>query len=208
MQNICGLLKSRLGNDKIVHSNTGAAVALHGNVLNGGMIEGVDETGNNPFIGDVQGFYQGWMSGGVSPQIFLMDCSAHGSSLAEVQTNYQAMRFLLTYTLQNDGFFIYDEFWYNYAHNTSWWYDEYDNAGLGKGYLGMPLGPATQPISGVYRRDFTNGLSLCNTTTSPQTIALGGTFRKIKGTQAPSVNDGSLLSTITLNAKDGIILLR
>ncbi|MEI6266984.1 MAG: Ig-like domain-containing protein [bacterium] len=60
----------------------------------------------------------------------------------------------------------------------------------------------------VYRRDFTNGISLVNPTESAVTIPLGGNFRKIKGTQVPSINDGSIVSSVTLQPKDGIILLR
>jgi hypothetical protein len=208
MQNLCSRLRSRLGGGKIVHSNTGASASLHGSVLNGGMIEGVDETGSNSFIGDVRGFYNSWMSLGLSPRIFVMNGSAHGSSLSAVQTNYKALRFLLTWTLANDGFFVYDEFWYSGAHSTEWWYDEFDNAGQGVGYLGQPLGASTQPMTGVYRRDFTSGISLSNTTAGVQSISLGGQFRKIRGTQAPSVNDGSLVTSVTLQPKDGIILLR
>ena len=62
-------------------------------------------------------------------------------------------------------------------------------------------------VAGVFRRDFQNGISLCNTTTSSLTVALGGTFHKIKGTQAPTINDGGTVTSVTLRAKDGIILL-
>jgi hypothetical protein len=60
----------------------------------------------------------------------------------------------------------------------------------------------------IYRRDFEHGVALVNPTAAPATINLGGTFRKIKGTQDPQVNDGSLVTSVTLPAKDGLILLR
>jgi len=60
----------------------------------------------------------------------------------------------------------------------------------------------------VWRRDFAGGVSLVNPTDSPVTVDLGGTFRKIKGTQAPLVNDGSLVTEVTLPSKDGLVLLR
>lgn len=47
-----------------------------------------------------------------------------------------------------------------------------------------------------------------NATASTQVIDLQGFFRKIAGDQAPSVNDGALVSQVTLPALDGIILLR
>ena len=60
----------------------------------------------------------------------------------------------------------------------------------------------------VYRRDFEGGVALVNATEAPATVDLGGTFRKIKGTQAPTVNDGSLVTAVTLPPKDGLVLLR
>jgi hypothetical protein len=209
MYNLAGGIRSHIPSGKLVLGNPGGRTTTYqGLVLNGGMIEGLDENGANPYIGDTLGFYNSWMTNGLSPRIFLLDGSSHGTSLSAVQTNYKAVRFELTWTLANDGFFIYDEYWYNYDHASDWWYDEYDNAGQGTGYLGQALGAAAQPISGVFRRDFANGISLCNTTAASINIALGGTFRKIKGTQAPTINDGSTVTSVTLNAKDGIILLR
>jgi hypothetical protein len=208
MRNLAGQIRARIPSGRLIVGNTGGLASRQGSVLNGGMIEGVDENGTNSFVGDVMSFYNGWVSGGVSPPIFLLNASARASTLSAAQNNYQAMRFLLALTLANNGFFVYDEFYYNHDHATDWWYDEYDNAGQGAGYLGQPLGAATQPIGGVYRRDFTNGISLANTTTSVQTIALGGSFRKLRGTQVPSINSGSLVSSVTLSPKDGIILLR
>jgi hypothetical protein len=209
MYSLAAGIRGHIPSGKQIVGNPGGRNAVYqGQVINGGMIEGVDENGANSYIGDTLGFYTNWMANGLSPRIFLVDGGSHGSSLSTVQANYQAMRFLLTWTLSSDGFFIYDEFLYNSDHSTDWWYDEYDNAGQGRGYLGQASGPATQPVSGVFRRDFANGISLCNTTTSTKTVALGGSFRKIKGTQAPTVNDGSTVTSVTLNAKDGIVLLR
>ena len=60
----------------------------------------------------------------------------------------------------------------------------------------------------VYRRDYEGGVALVNATSSAVTVNLGGTFRKIKGTQDPLVNDGSLVTAVTIPAKDGLVLLR
>jgi len=60
----------------------------------------------------------------------------------------------------------------------------------------------------VWRRDYTGGIALVNASNSPQTIDLGAAFRKIAGTQAPAVNDGSLATQVTIPAQDGLILLR
>ena len=47
-----------------------------------------------------------------------------------------------------------------------------------------------------------------NATNSVQTVALGNEFEKIKGTQAPSVNDGRIVTSVTLGPLDGIVLIR
>jgi hypothetical protein len=60
----------------------------------------------------------------------------------------------------------------------------------------------------VYRRDFEGGVALVNATESAVTVDLGGTFRKIKGTQAPLVNDGTTVTSVTIQPKDGLVLLR
>ena len=60
----------------------------------------------------------------------------------------------------------------------------------------------------VYRRDYEGGVALVNATDAAVTVALGGSFRKINGTQAPQVNDGSLVTAVTIPAKDGLVLLR
>lgn len=60
----------------------------------------------------------------------------------------------------------------------------------------------------VWRRDFGGGIALVNATNSPQTVDLGGEFQKIQGRQDRSVNDGSLVTQVTLPPRDGIILLR
>jgi hypothetical protein len=42
-------------------------------------------------------------------------------------------------------------------------------------------------LPGVFRRDFENGIVLCNGTQVQQTVPLGGTYRKLDGKQAPLV---------------------
>lgn len=60
----------------------------------------------------------------------------------------------------------------------------------------------------VFRRDFQYGIALANATPDIKTIALGGTFRKILGTQDPAINNGQSVTSVTLDPWDGILLLR
>lgn len=123
-------------------------------------------------------------------------------------TDYRSLRFALTTSLMSDGYFAHrGGNSLSPERNVLHWFDEYDGGGLGKGYLGQPAGDAT-PIGGAWRRDFANGVALVNPTDSPVTVSLGTTFRKIRGTQAPAVNDGTYVASVIIPAKDGIILLR
>jgi hypothetical protein len=63
--------------------------------------------------------------------------------------------------------------------------------------------------NGVYRRNFENGIVLVNPKgNGPREVTLEEDFRRIKGTQAPSVNNGQLTRKVQLADRDGIILLR
>jgi hypothetical protein len=122
----------------------------------------------------------------------------------------RSMRWGLTLSMMTGAYYELVGNWYGNAHSCRWWFDEYDG-GDGvrrRGYLGQPLAAYKKLADGVYRRDFQNGIAINNSSDNPQTIQLGGTFRKIKGTQDPTLNDGSVVTSVTVPANDGIILLR
>jgi hypothetical protein len=60
----------------------------------------------------------------------------------------------------------------------------------------------------VMRRDFENGIAIVNANSVPVTVPLETTYKKINGTQDRTVNDGSTVTSATIQPKDGIILLR
>lgn len=122
---------------------------------------------------------------------------------------YKKMRFGLTSTLMEDGYFAFD--YGTQDHSQLWWYDEYNVN------LGSALGTAKNLLNknfvqyepGVWQRDFENGIALVNSTNKNQTITLdGAVYEKIKGTQDLSINNGQLVNTVTLEPEDGLILLR
>jgi putative glycosyl hydrolase-like family 15 (GHL15) protein len=126
-----------------------------------------------------------------------MICGTEGSP-----TDYQFMRYALGSCSMDDGYFAYTDLSKQYQGVP--WFDEY----------GVKLGAATNGPqtaawqSGVYRRNFQNGIILVNPKgNGARTVTLEADFVKIKGSQAPSVNNGATVRTVTLNDRDGIILL-
>jgi hypothetical protein len=117
-------------------------------------------------------------------------------------TDYQAFRYGFASCLMDDGFYAFNS---SHAYSDAPFFDEYD-VDLGAA-LGAPVTSAWQ--NGVYRRDFQNGIVLVNPKgNGAKTVQLEGDFRRISGTQAPSVNNGQVTRTVALNDRDGIVLLR
>ncbi len=118
-------------------------------------------------------------------------------------TDYQAMRYGFASCAMDDGYYSFnDQSHQNYGVP---WFDEFD-AKLGAA-VSKPEVAAWQ--AGVYRRDFEKGIVLVNPKgNGTRTVTLEGDFVKIKGTQAPSVNDGATVRSVTLQDRDGIVLMR
>jgi len=60
----------------------------------------------------------------------------------------------------------------------------------------------------VWERDFTHGAVLVNGTDSPQTVDIGPGYRRIAGTQDPTVNNGAVATSVTLAPRDAIVLTK
>jgi len=131
-----------------------------------------------------------------APKLVIFD--THGAS-----NDYKTMRYALTSALMDDAYFCYTDMAHEYSSVP--WFDEY-NAKLGAAVT-PPQTAAWQ--NGVYRRDFENGIALVNPKgNGTQTVKLETAFVKLKGSQAPGVNDGATVTRVTLSARDGIILMR
>jgi hypothetical protein len=124
------------------------------------------------------------------------------------EPDYQRMRFALTSTLLGDGYFSYEINTNGHGSLGLMWFDEYDNAGAGKGYLGYPVRDYELLDNGVYAREYEYGLVLVNPNPESKTVVLNQLYGKINGTQVPEINDGSIVSEVVLNGFDGLILLK
>ena len=139
---------------------------------------------------------------------------------------YQALRYGLAFTLMDDGYYATTQN-EDYVDTQRNWFDEFavdpktgvalsfPDVDAGLGYLGQPTDPAwpAAMANGVYERHFANPaaaskwLVLLNPKgNGAQTVSLGASMQKLTGTEDPAVNDGSTVTEVTLQDRDGLIL--
>ncbi len=190
----------RLGGERfIIMGNTNNDA--YKNDLNGAMLESFPNAGSWK---ETMRLYASNQQGGPLPRFMVINANT-GNKGTET-SNLKKVRFGLASTLMLDGYYSYD--FGDQNHNQTWWYDEYDVE------LGKPLGTALslnnkpQFEEDVWRREYENGIALVNATAQSQDIDLGGEYEKITGTQDKNINNGAIISQLSLPAKDGVIMLR
>lgn len=115
--------------------------------------------------------------------------------------NLQGFRYAFTSCLMDDGYFAFDPG----TPNRVPWFDEY---GAKLGYA-TSAPPTASWQSGVYRRDFQNGIALVNPKgNGARQVFLEDDYVKISGSQDPIVNNGQTVRSVVLQDRDGIVLLR
>ncbi len=203
MVNLLKTTRDLLGQDAVIVTNGDSTAELQPYV-NGRMFESF------PTPWEAGGTWQGVMANYLNlhrevgyPATFIINMNGGNT---DQSTNYRRVRYGLASALLGDGFFSYD--FGEQDHGQLWRYDEYD-VNLGR--------PINQPINmlnlrsrslapGVWRRDFEDGVVLINSTNRSQTVTFGQDLEKIRGAQAPDVNDGTVVNSVTLSAQDGILL--
>lgn len=143
--------------------------------------------------------YQGAMAATLAPRIVIF--GQHGSP-----TDYQSFRYGFCACAIDDAYYAFSQKLPDGTdYSTVVSFDEY-NANLGNRLGAKPTGAW---INGVWRCDFEGGITLVNPKgNGPQTVPLEAPMRKLTGTQCPAVNDGSTVTKVTLQDRDGIVLLR
>lgn len=136
---------------------------------------------------------------------------------------WQGARYGITAALMNNGYYFANSGTYDEETTANHrWFDEYDNAGAGVGYLGQPVGGSLgNPQSGawsngVWMREFSKGVVLWNPKgNGARTVYVGGLrsphgyagLRHIAGKQDTVTNNGRAVTSVTLRDRDGVILL-
>lgn len=172
--------------------------------VNGRMFENFPKAWEN--YGEWGKIMNGWKKNqntNKSPLITIINTNTANTG---AQNNYRLFRYGFGTSLLLDGFSSFD--FGDQNHGQLWWYDEYDvNLGQPSGVARSLTGLANYQAD-VWRRDFSNGLVLVNSTGVSQQVDLGGEYEKIRGNQDKVVNDGSIVSETTLGSYDGQILLK
>jgi len=117
-------------------------------------------------------------------------------------TDYQSFRYGFASCLMDNGYYVFNT---SETYGDAPAFDEY-NANLGNA-VSSPQTAAWQ--QGVYRRDFDNGIVLVNPKgNGARTLQLETSYKRLQGAQAPAVNTGQTVTSVTLQDRDGLILLR
>ena len=116
-------------------------------------------------------------------------------------TDYAAMRYGLASALLDDGHFMFRP---ASGSQVPAMYDEY-LARLGKA---VDPAPTAATSHGIWLRRYENGLVLVNPQKTSASIDVGSGYKRLSGTQDPAVNNGQTQQTVTLGARQGLLMLK
>jgi hypothetical protein len=140
-------------------------------------------------------------------------------------TNYRMMRYGLGMALLTDAYYYPHVNSFLPEELTNQWFDEF-NFSLGAAIDPVQTAPRYVPEAGgtgggVWRRDFVNGIVILGArrgagniaTTGDQetayaSVALGGTFYRLTGTQDATTNNGATVTAIAIKPRDAVVLSR
>ncbi len=182
--------------------------------------------GNGSYVNDYQSYLNGWMledfptpwenggtwSGVIQSYLKLSNGSQNYdiiNAAASGPGDYTKFRYGFTSALLGNGYFSFDYGPTNHA--QFWWYDEYDVDLGNKQTVAYNLLDRTNTTvkAGLWRRDFTNGVAIINSTDKEQRYSFAKEeFDRIRGTQDISVNNGEKVNWVKLAPRDGIVLLK
>jgi len=192
-------LRQNIGSNYILMGNDGETYTS----LNGMLFENFPSArGWNRMMRDYTNFQTRSVA---EPRFSMLNANTKNEGEAN---EYKKMRFGLGSALLGNGYYSFD--FGDRDHGQTWWYDEYDiplGVPTGNGYL-IKNPKAEFNATGVWRRDYTAGVVLVNSGAFAETVNMDAEFEKIKGTQDIKINNGLIVSAITIPAQDAIVLLR
>lgn len=174
--------RNGLGPHRILVGNNAAP---HYGLVNGSSIENFPRLGSavdGVYKWDTQwwstrrAFYDNWSSLGQQPNfstVITYDYEPEPTATDPLRplktsltsTDYRKMRLGLTTALMSDGFFTYQLRVWGPRIGT-YWFDEYDNVGAGKGYLGAPISAQRLALPSLTTADKLGGIGSFSTATA------------------------------------------
>jgi hypothetical protein len=139
--------------------------------------------------------YRGQLRNSAAPKDVFLEVRAS-------PTDYRTIRYGLASALLENGWFMHLPSSGAFKPN---WVDEYE-APIGKPIESPPTAPKS---NGIWMRKYENGVVLVNPSkTSTRSIYVGNAYKRLKGTQSPTVNNGAWQSTVTLGPRQGLIMIK
>jgi hypothetical protein len=192
--------KYQLGNATDWGTTPGANLSYLTGAMNGALIEAMIGFSYSPETwgswSEMMREYRLIMASVAQPQLVIF-------GQVGVANDYQGFRYGFASCLMDNGYYEFSLA--ANAYSGTFWFDEF-NTKLGNATSNPPTAAWQK---GVYRRDFDNGIALVNPRgNGAQTIQLETPYQRMSGTQDPNTNNGQTVQTVTLQDRDGIILLR
>ncbi|HVU23024.1 MAG TPA: putative glycoside hydrolase [Opitutus sp.] len=164
--------------------------------------------------------YRSLMDHTIAPHLVIFNVKGAAPANATA-ADYAVFRYLFASALMEDGYFSYSEEdpagSGKYPYSGVSWFDEYDLAGTSDtNWLGTAVDPKQRmpKSNGVYIRRFEHGMAITNPKgNGTQMINLatlfpGETYKRITGTQDSTTNNGATVTSLTIGARDGLILVK
>lgn len=190
MRELIANVRRAIGNDKIIINNSSA---VYGDISNGVLYE------NFPRYGFAAPFAEIRSTLGKNPDPKVTAINTNTNN-KETPNDFRLMRYGLASALVADSYYSFDAG--DSGHHRTWWYDEYE----------APIGNAQSSPKNikkdVWSRDYQRGIAIVNATKQSEQITLNGEFEKLRGSQDPRTNDGSIITRVTVPAEDGVVLIR
>jgi hypothetical protein len=115
--------------------------------------------------------------------------------------DYRFFRYAFMSCRLGNGHFSYTDSAVGYSSVP--WFDEYEVA-----FGAAKDAPSLQPWSnGVYRRRFEKAMVLVNPNDDARTVSIAPGWRRLLASQDAQVNNGAAVKTLTIPAKDGLVLV-
>ncbi|MCX6797713.1 MAG: putative glycoside hydrolase, partial [Candidatus Falkowbacteria bacterium] len=199
------LSRSRsLFGEKFIIAGNGQVYSGYYPYLNGLMLENFPPgwANNGDWLSSINNYFNLDSNIARQPQVNVVNraCSR--------QEDYGSLRFGLANALLGDAYFSADRGALD--HSQMWWYDEYNiNLGEPRSKAYRLFSTSTDLKTGLWRRDFDNGLTLVNSGAQNQKIIFSKEeLERIKGQQDTSVNNGQRVTWLNLAPGEGLILLK